>query len=687
VSAAQAPTNERERLESLDRTALVGTPPEAAFDDLAELAATVCGTPMAAVNLITGDRQWSKAQFGVPAGLTLDVPREHSLCAHTLLHDGVFVVPDTRDDARFADNPFVTRAPGLRFYAGTPLAMPDGSALGALCVMAAEPRELSREQRRALAALGRQVVTQITLHEARDRALREAAQAREAAVPPLTQTALEASASGMVMVNDAGAIVLVNSEIERIFGFPRAELLGRPVEVLLPLAARDRHPELRAMFRADSRRRAMGAGRDLCGLRRDGTEFPLEIGLTPLETPQGKMTLATVVDLTARRASEAKIVEQARALANTTALQTAILASANLAIVATELDGTIRSFNPWAERLLGYARDEVEGVAKYTLFHAAEELTAHAATLSRELGRDVTPDFDAVSARAAAGQADTRTWTHIRKDGKRFPVAQAVTALRDASGHVVGFLGVASDVSHLHAVEKLKSEFVSVVSHELRTPLTSIRGSLRLLESEVKGRLPPEARPLVEMASANTERLIRLVNDILDIEKIEAGKLVLKLEPLDLGRLVSTALQGLRGLDDGAAATNDVPPGLTVRGDRDRLTQVIVNLVSNAVKFSPEGAPVLVSAEPVGPSRLRVSVIDRGPGIDESEVGKLFGKFQQLDSRDDRQLGGTGLGLAISKAIVTQHAGTIGVGPRAGGGSVFWFELPTAEASAAEEPS
>lgn len=686
MSAAEAPPNEGARLEALARSGLWGTPAEAAFDDLAELAATVCGAPMAAVNLVARDRQWSKAHHGLPPGVTLDVPREHSLCAHALLHEGLFIVPDTRDDPRFADNPFVTQSPGLRFYAGTPLIMPDGVALGALCVMAPEPLELSPEQRRALAALGRQVVTQITLHEARDRALREAEEARAGGVPPLTQAALEASASGMVMVDEDGTIVLVNSEIERLFGFPRDELLGQPVEVLLPLHARARHPALRALFRADSRRRAMGAGRALCGLRRDGIEFPLEIGLTPLDTPQGKMTLATVVDLTARRASEAVILEQARALASTTALQTAILASANLAIVATELDGTIRSFNPWAERLLGYSREEVEGIANYTQLHAPEELAAHAAVLSRELDREVTPDFDAISARARAGQADTRTWTHLRKGGARFPVAQSVTALRDAAGHVVGFLGVASDVSHLHAVEKLKSEFVSVVSHELRTPLTSIRGSLRLLESEVKGKLPPEARPLVAIASANTERLIRLVNDILDIEKIEAGKLSLKLERLDVDRLVATALQGLRGLEGGAAATCDVPPGLAVRGDRDRLTQVIVNLVSNAVKFSPAGAPVLVSAELVGPARLRVSVADRGPGIDEAELGKLFGKFQQLDSRDDRQRGGTGLGLAISKAIVTQHAGTIGVGPRPGGGSIFWFELPAADARAAAEP-
>ncbi len=686
MSAPPQPSNEASRLATLARTGLLGSAPDPAFDDLAELAALVCGAPLAAVHLIAADRQWAKSRFG---DLPVEVARSHAICAHAILEPDLLVVPDAREDPRFAASPFVTGAPGLRFYAGAPLLMRDGSALGALCVMATAPRELGAQQRRALVALARQVVTQIELHEAREQAQKAALEAQTRGVSPLmrlTQTALEASASGMVLVDDLGAIVLVNSEIERLFGYPRDELLGRTVEILVPIRARAHHPELRGSFRQNAQRRAMGSGRDLSGRRRDGSEFPLEIGLTPIGTPSGEMTLATVVDLSARRASEAKILEQARALASTNALQTAILGSANVAIVATELDGTVRSFNAWAERSLGYAREEIVGAASFTLFHDPDELEVRAQELSQALGQRVAPDFEALVANARHGQADTRQWTHVRKDGTRFPVVLSVTALRDPAGIVVGFLGVSHDVSHLHAVEKLKNDFVSVVSHELRTPLTSIRGSLRLLESEVKGKLPAAARPLVEIASSNTERLIRLVNDILDVEKIEAGKLALKLVPLDLAELVASALQDLRGLEGaGVVPPAEVEPGLELWGDRDRLTQVIVNLVSNAVKFSPAGAPVRVSGartSSLGEPRVRVCVSDRGPGVRESDRAKLFGKFQQLDTGDDRPRGGTGLGLAISRAIVTEHGGTIGVFSREGGGSTFWFELPAGDGRA-----
>jgi signal transduction histidine kinase len=229
-----------------------------------------------------------------------------------------------------------------------------------------------------------------------------------------------------------------------------------------------------------------------------------------------------------------------------------------------------------------------------------------------------------------------------------------------------------------HQIDRMKAEFVSVVSHELRTPLTSIRGSLKLIEAEVKGKIPKEVMPLIKIASSNTERLIRLINDILDVEKMEAGKLELRLEPLDLGKVIGNALDGIQGMATQAEvqAASDVAPGIQLRADRDRLTQVIVNLVSNAVKFSPRGGRVDVSAVPAG-NRVRVNVSDRGPGIPEAQRHKLFGKFQQLDSTDSRKKGGTGLGLAISKAIVLQHGGAIGVEAREGGGSTFWFELPT----------
>jgi PAS domain S-box-containing protein len=266
---------------------------------------------------------------------------------------------------------------------------------------------------------------------------------------------------------------------------------------------------------------------------------------------------------------------------------------------------------------------------------------------------------------------------HRRKDGSEIPVEVVVQYLA-IEGEPPRFIEVVRDMTERHQIDRMKAEFVSVVSHELRTPLTSIRGSLKLIEAEVKGKIPKEVMPLIKIASSNTERLIRLINDILDVEKMEAGKLELRLEPLDLGKVIGNALDGIQGMATQAEvqAASDVAPGIQLRADRDRLTQVIVNLVSNAVKFSPRGGRVDVSAVPAG-NRVRVNVSDRGPGIPEAQRHKLFGKFQQLDSTDSRKKGGTGLGLAISKAIVLQHGGAIGVEAREGGGSTFWFELPT----------
>jgi PAS domain S-box-containing protein len=241
-------------------------------------------------------------------------------------------------------------------------------------------------------------------------------------------------------------------------------------------------------------------------------------------------------------------------------------------------------------------------------------------------------------------------------------------------------------------VERMKSEFVSTVSHELRTPLTSIRGSLGLIEGGVMGELPAPALDMVRIARSNTERLIRLINDMLDLEKIEAGKLELHLQRLDAAELLHATLAALEGVA-GAARVRlvaEAAPGLLVRGDRDRLQQVLTNLVSNAVKFSPEGGEVRARALPEegahGAQAMRFEVVDQGPGIPEAARGRLFGKFQQLDSSDTRSKGGTGLGLAISQAIVAQHGSRIEVESPPGRGATFRFRLPR-EASPAEAAS
>lgn len=244
-------------------------------------------------------------------------------------------------------------------------------------------------------------------------------------------------------------------------------------------------------------------------------------------------------------------------------------------------------------------------------------------------------------------------------------------------------LAMIRDMTEAREVDRLKSEFVSTVSHELRTPLTSVRGSLGLLEAGVAGEIPEQALELVRIARSNTERLIRLVNDMLDLEKIEAGRLELHREPLSADELVEEAVEGLKG----ASSLVDVRiervavPTDVLAGDRDRLIQVLTNLLSNALKYSPAGGTILLSAGPATrPNHVRFSVTDDGPGISPEQRPRLFGRFQQLDSSDTRAKGGTGLGLAISRGIVELHDGVIDVDSEPGKGATFWFEIPLASA-------
>jgi PAS domain S-box-containing protein len=273
------------------------------------------------------------------------------------------------------------------------------------------------------------------------------------------------------------------------------------------------------------------------------------------------------------------------------------------------------------------------------------------------------------------------TWSgefsYLSASGREIPVSQVTIAERRARGTVAFFASVARDITELKKVEKLKSEFVSTVSHELRTPLTSIRGALGLLEGGVVGSLPEGAREVVQIARSNCERLIRLINDLLDLEKIEAGRLELRLRDVRSSDVVREALAAVEGVAEAAAVTleSDVQGNALLRADPDRVVQVVINLLSNAVKFSPPGTTVLVRTER-RETRLRVEVIDHGPGIPEAQWGMLFRKFQQIDASDTRAKGGTGLGLSISKAIVEQHGGTIGLTSAVGHGSTFWFELP-----------
>jgi signal transduction histidine kinase len=239
---------------------------------------------------------------------------------------------------------------------------------------------------------------------------------------------------------------------------------------------------------------------------------------------------------------------------------------------------------------------------------------------------------------------------------------------------------VLNNMDELKALDRAKSEFVSIASHELRTPLTSIKGSLGLLSNDIVGTLDPESKDMVLVAEQETDRLVRLINDMLDLAKIESRSLTLKTDWVPLMELLERTAQGLKGFAAAAQVkihvTSQVPEALEVAIDPDRIQQVITNLVSNAIKYSPQKGTVTVMTQVTLDGRLEVSITDQGDGISEENQSLIFEKFRQATDANNQLVKGTGLGLAISKALIEEHHGEIGVRSVEGQGSTFYFTLP-----------
>jgi PAS domain S-box-containing protein len=279
--------------------------------------------------------------------------------------------------------------------------------------------------------------------------------------------------------------------------------------------------------------------------------------------------------------------------------------------------------------------------------------------------------------RALAGEP-SRYEVRIHRNDKPIDIEVLHWPLRGANGTIEGVIVLGIDVTRLKEADRMKGHFVSVVSHELRTPLTSMRGSLGLLEGGVAGELPQEARTLVGIALQNCERLWRLVDDLLDLEKMAEGRSAFRVDALDWNAQLAGALASGRGLEKqyGVAFELAPTPPLRVMGDPDRLAQVLANLMLNAAKFSPAGGTITLSAESRPNARVRTSVRDRGPGVPAEFRSRIFRPFEQADDGDARTSTGTGLGLAISREIVEQLGGAIGFDDAPGGGAIFWFDLP-----------
>jgi PAS domain S-box-containing protein len=334
-----------------------------------------------------------------------------------------------------------------------------------------------------------------------------------------------------------------------------------------------------------------------------------------------------------------------------------------IAVLELDREAVVHAVNQAAELLFGYAADELIGgsVKRVVLpsYHAEFDRQWQLLVASRQ-------PLTGINLR------------NLRRDGLTVVCEWTVTPLVNREGQLVSVIAQGRDVTAQLEAEQMKKEFTSTLSHELRTPLTSIIGSLQLINAGVLGEVPKDMMELTEVAERNSQRLLDIINDILDIERIESGKLTLNPQVLRVDELVREAMVLNKGFGERFKVRFEAKGPLTkreIRADHKRLQQVMTNLLSNAAKFSPEGEVVEITAEDQG-AWLRVAVHDRGPGIPEAFRARIFGRFNQADSTTSRQKGGAGLGLAICKRLIEMMQGRIGFQDRDGGGTTFWFELP-----------
>jgi PAS domain S-box-containing protein len=382
-----------------------------------------------------------------------------------------------------------------------------------------------------------------------------------------------------------------------------------------------------------------------------------------------ELTAANEELLAAKNAAE-RVAEVNVHLAQESAL---ILNSTTDGIVRLDLDGRATFLNPAADRMLGTTLTEMEGRSIHDVFH-------HSRADGTLVPESECPAGEAMCRDEPFATSDDTFW---RADGSSFPVEYSATPMHAEDGSKLGAVLTFRDVTERRAIDRLKSEFVSTVSHELRTPLTSIRGALGLLSSGMLGTVGDKGRRMLEIAVSNTDRLVRLINDILDLERMESGKVELERGPVDANTVMRQALDGVQSMaDEAGVRLATAPAAATLWGDSDRIIQTLTNLLGNAIKFSSAETTVTLSGV-TRENDFVFSVTDQGRGVPKAKLETIFNRFSQVDGSDSRDKGGSGLGLAICKSIVEAHGGQIWAETIDPAGSRFQFTIPLAVSSVA----
>ena len=465
------------------------------------------------------------------------------------------------------------------------------------------------------------------------------------------------------MLDSPGPVIeYVNPAFTALTGYAPEEVIGRNPRILQ--GART-DPETSACIR-QSLERGEPVRVEILNYAKDGREYWLDLQIVPLRNAAGELTHFAAIerDLTERHQMEDALRESETRFRS-------VITSMVEGVVVQDATGFIISCNEAAEQILGLTREQMMGRTsvdpRWSTIHAdgspfpGDQHPSMQTLRTSESFRDVIMGVHKPN--------DELTWISINTS----PIFDGGKSTPDA------VVATFHDITEQLRAERIKSDFVSMVSHELRTPLTSIRGVLGLLAGGALGELPDEIRPLVEMAARNTDRLQRLINDLLDLEKIAAGKIAFQPVPLSINTLIEAAVEANRPYARRHHVDFEIveaTPDARVMADEDRIIQVLTNFLSNAAKFAPADSAVVIAAHPPRPDWVRVTVADSGAGIPDEFRSRVFEQFAQAEATNTRSKGGTGLGLAISKALIERHGGKIGFYDNEPSGTVFFFDLP-----------
>ena len=496
------------------------------------------------------------------------------------------------------------------------------------------------------------------------------------------KTAILASAGAMIIATDReGKVLIFNPAAETALGYSADDIIGQHTPALW---CDEAEIATHAAELAISHGAKIKCGfevltyvtqltgremREWTFIRKDGSRFPVSLSMTPMRDGEGQVAgfLGMAEDITQRRRQELALK------ASEETFRSAVENAPN-GMALIEPDGTLLKVNPALCTMLGFDADELVNMPLRSIPHP----------------EDVDMDRESVK-KLYRGEINTYRVEKrlVHKTGRIVHVLLSMSLIRHPDGAAKYYVAQAMDITERMEMDRIKSEFISIVSHELRTPLTSIRGSLGLLTGKIVKGVPETAQKLIDIAYKNCERLILLINDILDIDKIASGKMRFDMRPENAVALMEEAAEATRGYADDLGVHIRLEPsvsGLMLNVDRDRFIQVLSNLLSNAIKFSPESGTIELRAD-LREGRVRISVRDHGPGIPEEFQDRLFNKFFQADASSTREKGGTGLGLHISRQIIEHMGGQIGFDTNIGLGTTMWVELPalTAEAAASLE--